>query len=122
MHHGITFTEVNLYLHVPRGHLKMMMWKGGDKLGPLKVEILQFGWQLKGGIPSPWVNTGLFTSHGLIDFINCGCKPKGKECSTESCNCHKNNVVFTVYCTCKPYIIRDDAHLNGNEQAEYVSE
>ena len=73
-------------------------------------------------IPASCVNTGLPATQSLTDVINCGCKSEVKACSTESCNCHKNNVVFTVYCTCKPYTIRDDAHMNGNEQAEYVSE
>ena len=49
--------------------------------------------------------------------------------STESCNCHKNNMSCTVYCACSaaagycnPYTMRYDAHKTGDEQTEYESE
>ena len=122
-------TEANLYLHVRRAHLPMMLWKAADQQGTPKVGITQFGWEVKGGIPSPCVDTGLAAPEGLTDVIKCGCKSEGKACSTESCNCHKNDMSCTVHyaCSaadgcCNPYTTRDDAHKNGDEQAEYESE
>ena len=103
----------------------MMLWKEADQQGPPKVAITQFGREVKGGIPSPCVDTGLPATQGLIDVINCGCKSEDRACS----NCHTNNVSCTVYCAYSaangcynPYTTRDDAHKNGDEQAEYESE
>ena len=93
-------TEANLYLNVRRAHLQMMLWKATDQQGPPKVDITQFGWELKGGIPSPCIDTGLPALQGHIDVINSCCKSEGQTCSTKSCNCHKNNVSCTVYCAC----------------------
>ena len=105
-----------------------MLWKAADQKGPPKVDITQFGWEVKGGIPSLCVDTGLPAPQGLIDVINCGCMSEGKACSTESFNCHNNNVSCTVFCACSaadgccnPYTMRDDAHKNGDEHAEYES-
>ena len=42
-------TEVNLYLHVCRAHLQITLWEAADQQGPPKVDITQFGWDVKGG-------------------------------------------------------------------------
>ena len=122
-------TDVNLYLHVRIAHLQMMLRKAADQQGPPKVATTQFGWEVKGCISSSCVDSGLPAPQGLTDVINCGCKSEGKARSTESCNCHKNNVLCTVYCACsaasgycKPYTKRDDAHKNEDEPAEHESE
>ena len=118
-------TDVNLYLHVRIAHLQMMLWKAAYQQGPPKVATTQFGWEVKGGISSPCVDSGLPAPQGLTDVINCGCKSEGKARSTESCNCHKNNVYYASSAAdgcCKPYTMRGDAHKNEDEQAEYESE
>ena len=45
--------EANSYVHVRRAPLQMMLWKAADQQSPPKVDITQFGWEVKGGIPSP---------------------------------------------------------------------
>ena len=90
--------EADLYLPVRRAHLQMIQRRAADQQGPPKVDITQFGWEVKGGIPSPCVDSGLPASQGFIDVINCGCKSEGKAYNTESCNYHKNNMSCTVYC------------------------
>ena len=77
-------TEAHLYLHVCRAQLHMMLWQAANQHGPPKVDITRFGWEVKGGILSPCVNTGLPAPHSLIDVLNCGCKSDGKAYSTES--------------------------------------
>ena len=37
-------TEANIYLHVRRAQLQMMLWKAADQQGSHKVDITQFGW------------------------------------------------------------------------------
>ena len=37
------------------------------------MDITRFGWEVKGGIPSPCVDSDLPAPQGLIDVINCGC-------------------------------------------------
>ena len=76
------------------------LWKATDQQGPPNVNITKFGWEVTEGIPSPCIVTGLHAPQGLIYVINCGCKAKGKACSTESCSCHKNNMACTVYSAC----------------------
>ena len=63
-------TEAN----VRRAHLQMMLRKAAYQQGPPKVDITQFGWEVKGGITSACIDTGLPAPQGLIDVINCGCK------------------------------------------------
>jgi hypothetical protein len=50
-------TENNLLLHMRRAHLQMMLWKAADQQGPPQVDIKLFGWEVKGGIPSPVIDT-----------------------------------------------------------------
>ena len=47
------------------------------------------GWEVKGGIPSPCVATGLPAPQVLFDVINGGYESGGIAGSTESSNCHK---------------------------------
>ena len=113
-------TETNLFLHVRRAHLQMMLWKAADQQGPPHVDITQFGWEVNAGIPSPSFDTDPPAPPGLIDVISCGCKAEGKACSTEACSCHGNNMSCTIYCTCSasdeccnPFTISVDADDNG---------
>ena len=57
-------TEANLYLHVCRAHLQMMLWRGADQQVPPMVDITQFGSEVKGCIPSPCVETWSSRSQG----------------------------------------------------------
>ena len=72
--------ESNLYLNVSRRHLQIIHWKAADQQGPPKVDITKFGWELKGSIPSPCVDTA--APQGSIDVIHFGCKSEGKSCRT----------------------------------------
>ena len=87
-----THARTHARTHTHTAHLQMMLWKAADQQGPPKVDITQFGWVVKGGIPSPCIDTGLPAPQGLIDVINCGCQSEQRTCCTESYNCHKNNV------------------------------
>jgi len=113
-------TETNLFLHVRRAHLQMMLWKAADQQGPPHVDITRFRWEVNDGIPSPSFDTDPPAPPGLIDVISCGCKAEGKACSTEACSCHGNNMSCTIYCTCtasdeccNPFTISVDADDNG---------
>jgi len=61
-----------------------------------KLDIIQFGWEVKGVIPSPCIDTDLPVPHGLTDVINYLCKAEGKACNIESCSCHKHNMSCIV--------------------------
>jgi len=63
---ALPFTVANLYLHVRRAHLQMIMWKAADQRGPPQVDITQFYCEMKGGIPSPCGDTGLLTPLVLL--------------------------------------------------------
>ena len=90
-------TETNLYLHVRRAHLQTMLWKAADQQGPPHMGIAKFGWEVKEGIPSPCIATGIHAPQGLIDVINCGCKAEGKACSTESATRTTCRALSTVH-------------------------
>lgn len=124
-------TEKNLLLHVQRAHLQMLLWKAADQQGPPHVDITEFGWEMKDGIPSPRYDTGPPAPRDLLDVISCGCRTEGKACSTEACSCHKNNVSCTVYCVCvsgedchNPYSVASDQSVeeddNDSSDEEFV--
>ena len=130
MHHGITSHRSEPMSPC----LQSTSSNDADQQGTPKVDITQFGWEVKGGILSPCFDTGLPAPQGLIDVINCGCKSEGKACSTESYNCQKKRVIM-IHCLlcmltdcsaadgcCNPYTVRDDVHKNGDEQADNKSE
>ena len=106
-----------------RAHLQMMLWKVADQQGPPHVDITEFGWKMKDGIPSPRYDTGPPAPRDLLDVISCGCRAEGKACSTEACSCHKNNVSCTVYCVCvssedchNPYSIASDQSVEEDDK------
>ena len=37
-------TGLNLFLHLKRAHLQMLLWKAADQLGPQDVPITEYGW------------------------------------------------------------------------------
>ena len=39
-------TDLNLFLHVKRAHLHMLLRKAADKMGPPDVSISEYGWEL----------------------------------------------------------------------------
>ena len=43
-------TDTNLYLHVRRAHLQMLLWKAADQQGPPDVSIAEYGWKIDDGI------------------------------------------------------------------------
>ena len=93
-------TDENLLLHVQRAHLQMILWKSADKQRPPMLDIRQYGWTSKDGIPSPSISSNPPAPPGLTDILSCGCKSQGNACSSSSCSCHKNHLSCTVYCKC----------------------
>ena len=87
-------------------------------------------WDLKGGIPSPIIDTGPAAPSGLIYVISCCCKAEGKACSTQYCNYRRNNISCTIHCVCttgyiycNPLTMTEDMNHNGEDhQLEDVSE
>ena len=39
-------TDLNLFLHLKRAHLHMLLWKAADHLGLPEVSISEYGWEL----------------------------------------------------------------------------
>ena len=107
-------TSANLFQHVLRAHLQVMLWKAADQLSPPSesVDISKFGWKLKDDIPIPVIAQSEPAPPGLIDVIRCQCKSTVNKCGTEVCGCHKEHLSCTSYCKCcgkedccNPYLI-----------------
>ena len=49
-------TDTNLYLHVRRAHLQMLLWKAADQQGPPDVSIADYGWKIDDGITCPSID------------------------------------------------------------------
>ena len=49
-----------------RDHLQVMLWKAADRQGPPILDITNFGWDMKSGLPSPSDDTGPAAPDGLI--------------------------------------------------------
>ena len=43
-------TDTNIYLHVRRAHLQMLLWKATDQQGPPDVSISEYDWKIDAGI------------------------------------------------------------------------
>ena len=43
-------TDLNIFLHVKRAHMEMLLWKTADQLGPPDVSVSEYGWKIKYGI------------------------------------------------------------------------
>ena len=93
-------TEKNLYLHILRAHLQVILAKAADQQAPPELDITQYGWEIKDGLPVPRIADQLPGPRDLMDVVRCSCKAKGKACSTGSCSCQKGRMSCTVYCTC----------------------
>lgn len=93
-------TDINLYMHVRRAHLQVMLWKAADQQDPPDVSIFQYGWELKEGIVSPCIDTGPPGPPLLMNVISCRCKATGKACKDTKCSCHRETLSCTMYCIC----------------------
>ena len=93
-------TDANLFLHVQRAYLQMILWKVADQPGPPTIDIGKFGWNVKEKTSSPAIATIPPAPPSLIDILSCGCKAEGKACSYTTCSCHKSKISCSVYCMC----------------------
>ena len=93
-------TDKNLYLHVRRAHLQMLIWKAADKQGPPNVSITEYGWEVKDGMICPCIDVVPPGPPLLMNVLSCGCRAKGKACKETSCSCHREKLSCTVYCVC----------------------
>jgi hypothetical protein len=112
-------TFANLLQHVLRAHLQVMLWKAANHHAPPdeSIDIINFGWEYKDGIPIPAISHSDLAPSELIDVIKCQCKVQGKMCSNEVCSCHKEHISCTSYCycsskegCCNPYTNRETQH------------
>ena len=80
----------------------MLLWKAADQHSPPEdsVNITNFGWEFKDGIPIPVIDHSDLAPSELTDVIKCQCKAQGKMCSSEGCGCHKERISCTSYCYC----------------------
>ena len=51
-------TDLNLFLHVKRAHLHMLLWKVADHLGPPAVSISEYGLEIQDGLICPSIYSG----------------------------------------------------------------
>ena len=42
--------DLNIFLHVKRAHMQMLLWTTAGQLGPLDVSVSEHGWKIKDGI------------------------------------------------------------------------
>lgn len=94
-------TSSNLVFHILRAHHAVILGKAADKQSPPWLDLTQFGWEIKDGIPIPAIAKGPAGPQELIKAIACNCTAAGKACSTLSCSCHKEGLSCTVYCKCE---------------------
>ena len=71
------------------------------KKGPPDIDISEYGWKLKDGIPMPVKSDLPPAPKNLLDVICCSCKAERKVCSSRRCSCCRNQISCTVYCKCE---------------------
>ena len=77
-------TDTNLYLHVRRAHLQMLLWKAADQQGPPDVSIADYGWKIDDGITCPSIDSGPPGPPLLMNVISCRCRAKDKACKRKA--------------------------------------
>ena len=82
-------TDLNLFLHVKRAHLQMLLWKAADQLGPPDVSITAYGWEIQDGLICPSIYSGPPGPPLLMNVISCRCRAEGKACKETNCSCHR---------------------------------
>ena len=93
-------TDLNLFLHVKRAHLQMLLWKAADQLGPPDVSITEYGWEIQDGLICPSIYSGPPGPPLLMNVISCRCRAKGKAFKETNCSCHRVKLSCTMYCFC----------------------
>ena len=93
-------TDTNLYLHVRRAHLQMLLSKAADQQGPSDVSISENGWKTDDGITYPNIDSGPPGPPLPMNDISCRCRAKDKACKEGNCSCYGENLSCTIYCLC----------------------
>ena len=93
-------TDTNLYLHVRRTHLQMLLWKAADQQGSPDVSIADYGWKIDDGITCPSTDSGPPGPPLLMNVISCRCRAKDKACKEGNCSCYRDKLSCTIYCIC----------------------
>ena len=93
-------TDTNLYLHVRRAHLQMLLWKAVVHQGPPDVYIADYGWKIDDGITCPSTDSGPPGPPLLMNVISCRCLAKDKACKEGNCSCYREIFSCTIYCIC----------------------
>ena len=91
-------TDLNLFLHVKRAHLQMLLWKPADQLGPPDVSITEYGWEIQDGLICPSIYSGPPGPPLLMNVISC--RAEGNACKETNCSCHRVKLSCTMYCLC----------------------
>ncbi len=90
----------NLMFHILRTHHAVILGKAANQQCPPELDICQFGWEIKDGIPIPAISKGPAGPKTLLEVIACNCASAEKACSAHSCSCHHEGLSCTVYCKC----------------------
>ena len=118
--------DANLLLHIQWQHLQMILLNAANQQGPPAVNITQFGWKVKEGIPSTVFAADSPAPPGLNDVISCGCKAHGKASSSTTCSCQKNQLSCTIYCMCggtegchNPFLFATSSQVDKTDDSDY---
>ena len=91
-------TDLNLFLHVKRSHLQMLLWKAADQLGPPDGSITEYGWEILDGLICPSIYSGPPGPPLLMNVISCRCRAEGNACKETNRSCHRVKLSCTMYC------------------------
>ena len=72
--------STNLLLRVQRAHLQVTLWIAGDQNYPPDIDMRNFGWEIKAGVLSSYIDPGPTGPPALMDVISCCCGAARKGC------------------------------------------
>ena len=75
-----------------------MIWNAVDQDGPPNVNIENYGWEIKNGMPLPVEYNGPPAPPSIMNVIACGCNLN--QCATNACSCRVAQASCTAYCKC----------------------
>ena len=119
-------TDEALAQHSLRCHIQVMIWKAALNERPPDMDITDFGWYMKEGIPHPVTGVAEVAPPELLKTVACSCKSLNRRCSTDICSCKGGGLSCTTYCKCEggpechnEHTIRDNDEDDNMEFEEY---
>lgn len=114
-------TDDALCHHMKRAHLQAMLWKAADQKQPPNVNVEDFGWVVKDGVPHPVTMTRPAAPPGLLKVVACSCATS-TPCKRKQCSCKNAGMSCTSFCKCQAGEHCQNEHTTKHDEIDDTEE